>query len=76
MTSKGFGNRLDVMGKEQDSMVIPGGRDTFYKTMQCRGRKENLKDKIANYFKRDLLNSKYFYNIWVEMCNKKLDCLR
>lgn len=36
---------------------------------------ENLEDKIMNSFKKDLLNSEYFYNVWVEMCRKKLNCL-
>lgn len=28
------------------------------------------------FFQKDLLNNRYFYNVPVEMCSKKLDCLR
>lgn len=48
--------------------------DALYIAIKCVGG-ENLEDKIMNSFKKDLLNSEYFYNVWVEMCRKNLNCL-
>lgn len=44
--------------------------------MQGGGEKRKSESQSTNSFKRDLLSSKYFCNVWVEMGKKKLDCLR
>lgn len=38
------------------------------------GEKSGRQD--YEFFQKDLLNNRSFYNVPVEMCSKKLDCLR
>ena len=39
-----------------------------------RVKEENMEDKNHNFFHEEPVKY-YFYNVWVEMCRKKLNCL-
>lgn len=78
MRLNGPGNWLDVVGKEQDSMITPIQEDqgdgvAFYKVMQYGEKKESGRQNYK-FFQEEPVKQ-YFYNVQVEMCRKKLDCL-
>ena len=80
MRLNGPGNWLDVVGKEQDSMITPiqedqEDGDAFYKAMQYGGKKKESSGRKNYKFFQEEPVKQYFYNVQVEMCRKKLDCL-
>lgn len=61
MRLNGPGNWLDVVGKEEDSMITPIQKtremELLFTKLCNMGKKKNLEDKITNSFRKNLLNS-------------------